>query len=64
MSNGELMNARAVIVLLNASSTNKYLALGWKLITTASGQDEEGYPITKYSLGWFGQGDPVHVEIY
>ncbi|WP_058089435.1 hypothetical protein [Aquabacterium parvum] len=35
----------------DVNEANKYLAAGWVLLATATGQDEMNYPLTVYSLG-------------
>ncbi len=55
------MNARVGFTTLfvqNTKRANELIALGWTLIETASGTDESGYPLTTYSLAWFGDGEP------
>jgi len=37
---------------------NQLLAKGWVMLDTASGKDETGYPITRYSLAWIKDTPP------
>lgn len=58
MATVDLTKAKAVRVASDARRANELIALGWTLIDTASGKDESGYPLTTYSLAWFGDGEP------
>lgn len=58
MATVDLTKAKAVRGASDAKRANELIALGWTLIDTASGKDESGYPLTTYSLAWFGDGEP------
>ena len=58
MATVDLTQVKKVVVASDAKGTSDLLEKGWRLIDTASGVDESGYPITKYSLGWFEDTDP------
>ncbi|MNN58241.1 hypothetical protein D3C81_1732800 [compost metagenome] len=58
----DLTKAKEVIDRPNANEANRYLKAGWTLIGTASGKDEQGYPLTTYSLAWCGEGAPKDPE--
>lgn len=60
MATVDLTRAKEVVARFDASDVNRYLQAGWTLIDTASGKDESGYPLTKYSLAWFGDVTPNH----
>lgn len=54
----DLTKAKAVRGASDARRANELIELGWTLIDTAPGKDESGYPLTTYSLAWFGDGAP------
>jgi hypothetical protein len=54
----DLSTCKKVTVASHAQRANELIGFGWKLLTTASGKDEEGYPLVSYSLGWFAEGEP------
>jgi hypothetical protein len=58
----DLTKAKEVIVKFEANDVTRFLRAGWTLIDTASGKDEMGYPLTKYSLAWLGDGAPVEPQ--
>ncbi len=58
MATVDLTKAKRVVVASDAQRTNELIQKGWSLIDTASGKDETGYPITRYSLAWFKDSDP------
>jgi hypothetical protein len=58
MANIDLTKAKQVVGAFDAQQTNDLIALGWTLIDTATGKDESGYPLIRYSLAWFGEGTP------
>ena len=64
MENVDLTKAKKVVARSELADVNKYLDAGWKLIDTASGKDEMGYPLTRYSLAWLGDGEPVEPKLY
>ena len=58
MTQLHLNEARELVVATNTHEANKYIELGWRLLCVAPGQDETKYPLTHYSLGWFGENAP------
>lgn len=58
MQENELQNVKKVRGASNEQAANQMLEKGWVMLSTASGQDEQGYPITRYSLGWFKDANP------
>ncbi len=50
MPNIDLTNVKEVTETLSKDRVNELLKQGWALIETASGKDENGYPLIKYSL--------------
>lgn len=58
MATIDLTKAKAVRGASDARRTNELIEQGWTLIETASGKDESGYPLTTYTLAWFGDGEP------
>jgi len=58
MSNTDLSKAKRVLATTSEREVNKLIESGWSLIDTASGKDEAGYPITRYSLAWLADGEP------
>ena len=58
MGNVDLTQAKKLIGATDVQSTNELLSKGWKLIETAPGKDEMGYPMIRYSLAWFGNDKP------
>lgn len=41
-----------------SSDANEKLAEGWILLDTATGKDEEGFPIVRFALGFPGR-EPI-----
>lgn len=58
MQDSELQQVKKVRGASSEQSANELLQKGWVMLSMASGQDEQGYPITRYSLGWFKDADP------
>jgi len=58
MANIDLTKVKQVRVASDAYDANKLIEKGWVMIDTASGKDETGYPITKYSMAWMGEAPP------
>lgn len=58
MSGVDLTKAKKLVVASDAQSANKLIDKGWTLFDSASGRDETGYPITKYSLAWLHDTEP------
>lgn len=50
MPSVDLTNVKEVVETSNLRAVKEHLEKGWVLIETASGQDENGYPLIKYSL--------------
>lgn len=46
----DLTKVKEVIETSNLRAVKEHLENGWVLIETASGKDESGYPLIKYSL--------------
>ena len=40
-------------------TANELIDKGWVLVDTASGKDEQGYPLIRYSLAWVKDGEVV-----
>jgi hypothetical protein len=44
-----------------AGEANRLMAAGWTLLAIATGQDEQGFPLMYYSLGWSKTEPPPRV---
>lgn len=56
----DLTTIKAVHEVNNQIDANKYLKLGWKLLSTAGGMRPDSQePYIKYSLGWDEESEPV-----
>lgn len=58
MAEVELSKAKKIRETSDMSFSNKLIAAGWTLISTSSGKDESGYPITLYAFAWFKDEEP------
>lgn len=58
MATVDLTQAKMVRGASDEQSANRLIAKGWTLIDVASGKDESGYPMTRYSLAWFKDSEP------
>lgn len=63
-TNFNITNVKKVRTVVDAKSANEFLNTGWVLLETSSGKDESQYPITHYTLGWAGEGEPVEPKRY
>ena len=61
MDKSELEKVKQVRGAGDERSANALIAQGWVLIDTASGKDESGYPMTRYSLAWTKDTPPPSV---
>jgi hypothetical protein len=52
MEKSELEQVKKLRAASDETAANDLLAKGWVLIDTASGKDESGYPMTRYSFAW------------
>lgn len=41
---------------------NKYLALGWKLISLSTNEHSPVHVVTYYKLAWQNEGEPIEPE--
>jgi len=64
MEVSELTKVRKVRGTTNETEVNKLLSLGWVLLVTSAGKDESDYPITRFTLGWAKDGEPVEPKPY
>ena len=55
MPNVDLTQAKMVRGASDEQTANQLIAEGWVLIDAASGNDENGYPFTRYALAWFAE---------
>jgi hypothetical protein len=58
MTQIDLTKVKQVRVAGDAYDANKLIEKGWVMFDSASGKDEMGYPITKYSMAWMGDAPP------
>ena len=60
--NMDLTKAQQIVTTSGEAEVNKHLDAGWSLIAVATGQDEQKYPLTLYTLAWLGEDQPGKVS--
>lgn len=58
MASIDLTQVKQVRIAHDAQDVNTLVAKGWVMIETASGKDETGYPIMRYSMAWIKDTPP------
>ena len=58
MGNVDLTQAKKVRGASDEQTANRLISEGWVVIAVASGKDESGYPLNRYSLAWFHDTEP------
>jgi hypothetical protein len=60
----DLTRVKKVVEVSNPDAVNAYIAKGWVLLESASGQWDDNSPHIKYSLAWMQDGEPVKPAMY
>ena len=58
MDSQGLAGIKKIVVKHHSEAVNRYLEGGWKVICVTSGREDDGHPLVRYDLAWFGDDAP------